>query len=47
MFVPTTFAATLLMTVIRTSCWGSFANTSKLTKQYRFELYYWARAYAG
>ena len=41
MFVPTTFAAALLMTVISTVCWGSFANTFKLTKQYRFELYYW------
>ena len=47
MFVPTTFAAALPMTVISTICWGSFANTSKLAKQYRFELYYWAWAYAG
>ena len=41
MFVPTTFAAALLMTVLSTICWGSFANTFKLTKNYRFELYYW------
>jgi glucose uptake protein len=41
MFVPTTFAAALLMTVISTVCWGSFANTYKLTRNYRFELYYW------
>ena len=41
MFVPTTFAAALLMTILSTICWGSFANTFKLTKNYRFELYYW------
>jgi len=41
MFVPTTFHAALLMTVLSTVCWGSFANTYKVTKNYRFELYYW------
>ena len=41
MFVPITFAAALLMTIISTVCWGSFANTYKLTRNYRFELYYW------
>jgi glucose uptake protein len=41
MFVPTTFAAALLLTVFSTVCWGSFANTFKGTKNYRFELYYW------
>ena len=41
MFVPTTFAAALIMTTLSTICWGSFANTFKLTKNYRFELYYW------
>ena len=41
MFVPTTFAAALIMTILSTICWGSFANTFKVTKNYRFELYYW------
>ncbi len=41
MFHPTTFATALVMTVLSTICWGSFANTMKLTKNYRFELYYW------
>ena len=41
MFAPTTFAAALLMTIFSTVCWGSFANTFKGTKNYRFELYYW------
>ena len=29
------------MTIMSTICWGSFANTFKGTKNYRFELYYW------
>jgi len=41
MFVPTTFHVALLMTILSTICWGSFANTFKGTKNYRFELYYW------
>ncbi|HTX40939.1 MAG TPA: GRP family sugar transporter [Acidobacteriaceae bacterium] len=41
MFVPTTFHAALLMTILSTVCWGSFANTFKGTRNYRFELYYW------
>jgi glucose uptake protein len=41
MWVPTTFYAALVMTVLSTVCWGSFANTFKVTKNYRFELYYW------
>ncbi len=45
MFVPATFVTALIMTILSTICWGSFANTYKLTKNYRFELYYWD--YAG
>jgi len=41
MFVPSSFAVALLMTIFSTICWGSFANTFKGTKNYRFELYYW------
>jgi len=41
MFLPSTFTAALIMTVLSTICWGSFANTFKGTKNYRFELYYW------
>jgi len=41
MFVPSTFGVALLMTILSTVCWGSFANTFKGTKNYRFELYYW------
>ena len=41
MFVPNTYAAALMLTIFSTICWGSFANTAKGTKNYRFELYYW------
>jgi glucose uptake protein len=41
MFVPSTFAVALVMIIISTICWGSFANTFKGTKNYRFEIYYW------
>jgi glucose uptake protein len=41
MFIPATFVIALLMTILSTICWGSFANTLKGTKNYRFELYNW------
>ena len=41
MFLPHGFGAALAMTVTSTLCWGSWANTYKLTKGYRFELFYW------
>jgi glucose uptake protein len=41
MFVPETLAVALVMMITSTVCWGSWANTSKLTKDYRFELFYW------
>ena len=41
MFLPHGFATALAMTVTSTLCWGSWANTYKLTRGYRFELFYW------
>lgn len=41
MYVPETFAVALLMMLVSTVCWGSWANTYKLTRDYRFELFYW------
>jgi len=41
MFVPETLAVAFVMMITSTICWGSWANTSKLTKDYRFELFYW------
>src|ERR1700743_2832269 len=29
------------MTLISSVCWGSWANTFKVTRGYRFELFYW------
>jgi len=41
MFVPPSFAVALLMVIISAICWGSWANTYKGTRHYRFELFYW------
>src|SRR6202795_4150935 len=41
MFVPHTFALALLMMITSAVCWGSWANTYKGVKSYRFELFYW------
>lgn len=41
MFVPETFGVAMVMMVTSAVCWGSWANTYKLTKGYRFELFYW------
>jgi glucose uptake protein len=41
MFLPHAFGTALAMTIASTLCWGSWANTYKLTRGYRFELFYW------
>jgi glucose uptake protein len=41
MFVPHSFIVALLMMITSTICWGSWANTYKGVKNYRFELFYW------
>ncbi len=41
MFVPHSFALSLLMMITSAVCWGSWANTYKGVKTYRFELFYW------
>src|SRR5260370_5261057 len=41
MFVPHNFAVALLMMITSAVCWGSWANTYKGVKNYRFELFYW------
>jgi glucose uptake protein len=40
MILPTTYAAALLLTIVSMLCWGSWANTFKMTKKWRFELFY-------
>jgi glucose uptake protein len=41
MFVPHTFVVALVMMIASAVCWGSWANTYKGVKNYRFELFYW------
>ena len=41
MYLPATYSTALLMMIITTICWGSWANSYKFTKGYRFELFYW------
>src|SRR3989449_11188632 len=41
MYSPAAYSTALLMMIITTICWGSWANTYKFTKGYRFELFYW------
>jgi glucose uptake protein len=45
MFTPATFATAMMMMVASTICWGSWANTYKQTRGYRFELFYWDYAF--
>ncbi len=41
MIIPNTYMAALLLTVLTMLCWGSWANTFKLTGKWRFELFYY------
>ncbi len=45
MFLPTTFGMALIMVILSTVCWGSWANGYKSTKGYRFEFFYWDFAF--
>lgn len=41
MFTPPSLNIALLMMITSAICWGSWANTYKGVKNYRFELFYW------
>src|ERR1700693_3732866 len=41
MFTPSHLSIALLMMITSAICWGSWANTYKGVKSYRFELFYW------
>jgi glucose uptake protein len=41
MYTPHTLAIALMMMITSAVCWGSWANTFKGVKNYRFELFYW------
>ncbi|HET8550037.1 MAG TPA: GRP family sugar transporter [Bryobacteraceae bacterium] len=45
MILPTTYATALLLTIVSMLCWGSWANTFKMTKKWRFELFYFDYAF--
>jgi glucose uptake protein len=38
--IPTTYVTALLLAVLAMLCWGSWANTLKMSGKWRFELYY-------
>ena len=41
MFQPETYGVALLLMLVSMFCWGSWANTQKLTAGYSFQLFYW------
>jgi glucose uptake protein len=41
MFTPQSLTVALIMMITSAICWGSWANTYKGVKNYRFELFYW------
>jgi len=41
MYTPQSLSIALLMMITSAVCWGSWANTYKGVKNYRFELFYW------
>jgi glucose uptake protein len=41
MFVPQIYGIALAMMITSMLCWGSWANTQKAAKGWRFELFYW------
>jgi glucose uptake protein len=41
MTLPQTYIASLLLTFLTMICWGSWANTFKMTGKWRFELFYY------
>src|ERR1700682_605167 len=41
MILPETYGAALLLTLVSMICWGSWANTFKLSGKWRFELFYY------
>jgi glucose uptake protein len=45
MTLPSTYIAALLLTILTMLCWGSWANTLKLSGKWRFELFYFDYAF--
>lgn len=45
MILPSTYSTALLLTFLTMLCWGSWANTTKMTGRWRFELFYFDYAF--
>lgn len=45
MILPHTYLVTLLVLLLSMICWGSWANTQKMTGKWRFELFYFDYAF--
>jgi len=43
--IPATFTAAILCSILSMICWGSWANTLKLSGKWRFELFYYDYAF--
>src|SRR5438270_2331866 len=41
MYQPETYSLALLFMILSMLCWGSWANSMKLSPGYRFQLFYW------
>jgi glucose uptake protein len=41
MYLPGAYLPALAMLIVCMICWGSWANTQKVVKSFRFELFYW------
>jgi glucose uptake protein len=41
MYIVANYSTAVILTFITMLCWGSWANTQKIAKGYRFELFYW------
>src|SRR5947207_14959139 len=41
MYQPEAYSAALTFMIVSMICWGSWANTMKLTSGYPFQLFYW------
>jgi glucose uptake protein len=41
MYQPETYVIALLFMLLSMACWGSWANTMKLTPGWRFQHFYW------
>jgi len=41
LFIPHTYLTALVLMLFSMLCWGSWANTQKIDKRWRFELFYW------